>query len=249
MSRLLAFTTMRTTESEYQQEQHRYDSSTTKGELNMSTNRIGFPRMEDLEWVFSRPWSRVLICSPWIPTAGVKAIRRCLDISSTNLGEKYLELWLRISPEDAVHDQWTDIVALKHLIDEIESKENSPKIILRTADQLHAKIYSTEHRALVTSANLSSAGFGMGDVQNIEIVLRLLEEDEISSLWNYIRKARGKTEHLPRAALESIATAIQETSVVKSTQKLQNILETLKQAVQSENRGPSSPPHLYLPIR
>jgi phosphatidylserine/phosphatidylglycerophosphate/cardiolipin synthase-like enzyme len=107
----------------------------------------------------------ILICSPWISKDGVGLLREALSrISVAKL--KTLGVWLRISLEDHLQ-QRTDYVGLLNLLQDFKHRSQKTRIAIAKADNLHAKVYRVDSMALIGSANLTTAGFGGG---NLEIV-------------------------------------------------------------------------------
>ncbi|MEM3087294.1 MAG: NgoFVII family restriction endonuclease [Halobacteria archaeon] len=155
-------------------------------------------------------------------------------------------LWFRIAPEDVIEGQYTDAIGLYKLLSKIKKESPDTQIILKTAVRLHAKIYATNERAYIASANLSSPGFSLNkDNRNVEIGMRLESVVDVRELWSFIEKAESEMEDLPKQALASIAKVLMASDVQKEihaiSQRIRSTQEKLKKSFEM--------PHHHIPLR
>ncbi len=208
---------------------------------------INSPTATDLEWVFSIPWSKAIICSPWLPIHGVTLLEQAVVKTLSSNDNRIIKIWFRITPDDVVNGKWTDVISIRDWIERLEKIDPNIKLSLKTADQLHAKIYATDKRAYLSSANLSASGFGLEvGKKNIEFGIRLESNTDIDDLWIYIEKMEKRLETLPRSALESIAEALNKPAIKKEVETIQNKAANLGKKIKTNF---SEMPHHAFPLR
>lgn len=208
---------------------------------------INFPTPIDLEWVFNKPWTKALICSPWLPSHGISLLEQAMIKTLSHSSNRTIKIWFRITPDDVVNGKWTDAILIQDFIKRMENNYKNINISLKTADQLHAKIYATDMRAYLSSANLSASGFGLENGnKNIEFGIRFESDRDLGNLWIFIEEAEKRLETLPKSALASIAEALNKPSIKKEIETLQNKTTNLNKKLKTN--FPEMPHHDF-PLR
>jgi hypothetical protein len=119
--------------------------------------------------------AELLICAPWISSAGLSQVRPIPSL-------KRIELWARVA------DINTDAAGLLRLAKEFQLAGIST--IIRDSPVLHAKIYLADRsKALLTSANLSEAGFS----NNLEAAALVTEQHHITQVIELLNAMRPST--------------------------------------------------------
>lgn len=208
------------------------------------TLKIGFPSVEDLRWVFNGEWSCALVCSPWLPQKGIEMIKELINKSKIS---RKLEIWFRVTPNDVVDGQWTDVVGIQEWIEYLEDEINL-EVTLRSMDLLHAKIYATDKRAFISSANLSAFGFQLkGTNGNLEIGIQLNKQEDIDELWSFIEDAKERMEVVPKSTLATIAAALKKEPIQQSIAKIEREARKIRTKIVETSAGDL--PHLHYPLR
>jgi hypothetical protein len=116
--------------------------------------------------------SELLICAPWISSAGLAHIR-------TNSSLKRVEIWARVA------DVNTDAAGILQMAKQFEAAAIST--VIRDSPVLHAKIYLADNsKALLTSANLSDAAF-LNNLEGAALITEPYEIAEVAQLLDQLR--------------------------------------------------------------
>lgn len=167
------------------------------------------PVWEDLQEVVSSASTRLIVCAPFYSAKGVGRVFDHLRNSAS------LKFWTRLSPDDwrtGVSDP-DELLALLDILD-----SNGVEVTLGIHQRLHAKAYvADQDLALIGSANLSDAGFGMNlelavrfrgeealhAIDTLEIVCTpVLQTVALEQLRNWVEFSRATIEEARSAALE-----------------------------------------------
>jgi phosphatidylserine/phosphatidylglycerophosphate/cardiolipin synthase-like enzyme len=176
------------------------------------------PQWETLQSVFSGDIKWVFISSPWFSTEAIQRLITFLPSEKLRQIQK-MEVWFRTSAEDYLTGM-TDYGALAEFVERIYRELGQEKLELYTSDSLHAKVYATDHRILVTSANLTKNGFEgnveTGVVANLDTSLRSqldkvmaeqrqrLNEVSIDELMTFVRDLRHAVVDKYRAKVSEV---------------------------------------------
>lgn len=137
----------------------------------------------------------LIICAPWISSAGIQHLEKALATANRRVPLSRVQFWARIA------DVNTDSPGILKLIKQIAA--NGGMATVRDSSALHAKIYLADRQmALVTSANLSDAGFST----NLEAAVVLTEEDEIEQVIKMLAEIETETVVVSLEELEHFVT-------------------------------------------
>jgi hypothetical protein len=191
----------------------------------------------------------LVICAPWISSAGLQRLQHLLLDENTGRSLTQVQLWARIA------DINTDSPGILELALRLAAVGVST--VVRDSPVLHAKIYLADRSlALVTSANLSEGGFSsnieaavvISEPQGIGQVLRLLEEIQaattqvsLSDLEEFIIKQRPLIEaQAPPAPPPAIVpvwrlpvASVSPGSALSRSLDLLELIESLKASLQA----------------
>ena len=138
------------------------------------------PTREDLKTVIETSSGGLLLCSPYISSAGLHIVTDALpsDVSR-------IEIWTKLDP----HDWLTGASDPEGLLDFVQQVEPYVSgVSLRQSNNLHAKIVVSDGpHGLAGSANLTAGGFG----GNLEVV-RLTSGGELDELRNFVDSVRPR---------------------------------------------------------
>lgn len=159
----------------------------------LGSTTLSFPSWKLLEDVVSRARNELLICSPWLSTYGLLKLRHYLERSHPAI--ESVQFWTRLS------DPNTDSDLLLIMVQQLLDK--GIRVHVKDSPSLHAKIYLADrHIALVTSANLSRAGFET----NLEIATMITDP---SLLDQTIHVVEGIDQQLQEVSLEDLRYFVQ----------------------------------------
>lgn len=158
----------------------------------ISTN-ISLPSWKLLEEVVTKVRNELLICSPWLSRYGLLKLQQYLERSHPEI--ELVQFWTRLS------DPNTDSDLLLIMVQQLLDK--GIRVTVKDSPNLHAKIYLADrHIALVTSANLSQAGFET----NLEIATVITEPFLLDQM---IHVVEGIDQKLQEVSLEELRYFVQ----------------------------------------
>jgi hypothetical protein len=124
----------------------------------------------------------LIICTPWISSAGVQRLRGLLRNDPHGGPLQKVQLWARIA------DINTDSPGILELVRTLGAARIST--VVRDSPVLHAKIYLADRAlALVTSANLSEGGFS----ENLEAAVVISEPEGVQQVVQLLAGIEAET--------------------------------------------------------
>src|SRR5438105_4108065 len=111
---------------------------------------ISWPSFDQLESILKPAGQRLLIAAPFMSVVGLNRIRSTLDRHSWD-GFNELELWVFLSV-DAHRAGVMDYIALQNFLQhaqDVRSGTHAIRVALFEHKHLHAKIYRSNHGALI----------------------------------------------------------------------------------------------------
>ena len=141
-------------------------------------NRWLSPARENLKAVIETSSGGLLLCSPYISSAGLSVVADALPCDVSRI-----EIWTKLDP----HDWLTGASDPEGLLDFVEqAQSHMDDISLRHSQNLHAKIVVSDGpQGLAGSANLTAGGFG----GNLEVV-RLASGGDLDDLRSFVDSMR-----------------------------------------------------------
>jgi len=137
----------------------------------------------------------LVICAPWISSAGLQRLQHLLLDELTGRSLTRVQLWARIA------DINTDSPGILELARRLAAVGVST--VVRDSPVLHAKIYLSDRSlALVTSANLSEGGFS----SNIEAAVVISEPEGIGQVLRLLEEIQAATTQVSLSDLEEFIT-------------------------------------------
>jgi phosphatidylserine/phosphatidylglycerophosphate/cardiolipin synthase-like enzyme len=121
------------------------------------------PSWDRLASVFEGEIEKVFVSSPWFSAEGIEKLNAFLPDKKVKK-IKNIEIWFRMNVEDHLLGI-TDYKSLCDFVERVNKQLKGEKLKLYSSDGLHAKVYASDKKILITSANLTKNGF----VENIEI--------------------------------------------------------------------------------
>src|SRR5262245_45512632 len=99
--------------------------------------RLVSPDEREFTALFGPEIRNVWVCSPWITSAGVDLLLKSLR-NSNPADLTQIELWVRLNAQDRLAGL-TDYFAIDQLLSWIKREGRQTTVIIRTAEELHAK--------------------------------------------------------------------------------------------------------------
>lgn len=141
----------------------------------------------------------VFICAPWISKEGVSFLRSMCEWSKVDRAE----IWTRLEPSDYVMGI-SDYVGLLTFIKE---KERQIEFSIKTAPNLHLKIYKADgSKVIVTSANLTYGGFK----ENIEIGVLITNEKLLQVFETHLKSLEAILHQITIGELEDFVKGLEK---------------------------------------
>lgn len=200
--------------------------------------KIFKPDKDSFELLIKEKPKKIIICSPWISTEGVKMLTE--TILSRDLSEmECLEIWFRVTTDDFIFNR-TDYQGLLDFCQQIVKSCGLSILSLRQDEKLHAKFYQCDNYYYIGSANLTLNGFG----KNIEIML----EDNVNhhEILIGIMNLREKLSSVSLLQIKNFIKMCQQEDIIK----LKNEAKKLNENVRNIKIPPTShkiPPHFRIP--
>ena len=151
------------------------------------------PDTASLTDVISNAKGHLLLCSPYVSTFGLTTVANCMPTKVTSV-----EFWTKLNTRDWLLGA-SDPEGLLDFIEQIEN--HIGPIIIRHADNLHAKIVLSDgSRAIAGSANLTAGGY----VRNIE-ASRVVTGNEVNQLRVLTTEMRPKLNRITQEEFAKFA--------------------------------------------
>jgi phosphatidylserine/phosphatidylglycerophosphate/cardiolipin synthase-like enzyme len=167
--------------------------------------RICSPSFDVLDSILKPRGQRLLIAAPFMSAVGLNRIGSALDRHSWG-GFGELEMWVFLSI-DAHRAGVMDYAALQDFLQRahrIRSGKNEIRIALFEHKNLHAKIYRSNHGALITSANLTGQAFET----NVESCVLFTDPNELRRVESWISTTRKRMLPLSERKLTKFTTSL-----------------------------------------
>lgn len=173
----------------------------------MSTN-ISLPSWKLLEDVVTRSRNKLLICSPWLSRYGLLKLQQYFERLYPEI--VLVRFWTRLA------DPNTDSDLLLTMVQQLLDK--GIRVQVKDSPNLHAKIYLADrHIAVITSANLSQAGFEA----NLEIASVITEP---SLLDQTIHVVEAIDQQLQEVSLEDLRYFVQnQRPIILATYQVEQV--------------------------
>ncbi len=154
-------------------------------------SRIVKPTWEIFDRLVAEAKQDLVICAPWIAATGVRRLQHHLLSASPRTLLPRVQFWARVA------DINTDTPGILELVKKLEVAGGST--VVRDSPVLHAKIYLADSSmALVTSANLSEAGFA----GNLEAGVVISDREGITEVVNLLGSIATETALVATSDLE-----------------------------------------------
>src|SRR3990170_2666221 len=177
------------------------------------------PTWGSLESIFDKEVTWVFISSPWFSAEGIEKLNNLF--SDERLKKvKRIEIWFRINIEDFVMGT-TDYDALLAFAERVHKQLKADKFRLYASNDLHAKVYASDRKVLITSANLTKNGF----VDNIEVGIdTLLSASLKNALESFMEEQYKYLDEVSIAKLRSFVKQLNTKTVTEYRKKVLEIL-------------------------
>jgi len=190
----------------------------------------------DIEWAF--------ISSPWFSAEGVKKLGTLLpDKKLRNIVS--IEIWFRMNVNDHLLGI-TDYESVLCFVERIQRQLKGDRLQLFVSNSLHAKVYASDKRILLTSANLTKSGF----LDNLEIgIITNLSDSLKSELMSFIKEQRRYLELISISKLRNFVRQLNSKVIENYRREIKKILNSAQNQMSLSSPEERFPPHMRFPIR
>jgi len=202
------------------------------------------PTWDDLASVFEGEIKWIFISSPWFSAEGIKKLNAFLP--NRKLKEiKDIEIWFRMNLEDHLLGI-TDYKSLLNFVEKAHKQFKGNSFRIYASDSLHAKVYASNKKILITSANLTKKGF----VDNIEIGIdTTLPASFKDAFDSFIKEQRRYLDEVSIAKLRKFVKQLESKTMKNYNQEISKILKKARDQMSLLALEEKYPPHPKFPIR
>jgi len=205
---------------------------------------IVVPTWDSLASVFEGEIDQIFISSPWFSAEGIEKLNAFLPDKKVRK-IRNIEIWFRMNVEDHLLGI-TDYQSLLSFAERVHKQFKGDKFKLYTSDVLHAKIYASEKRVLVTSANLTKKGF----VDNVEIGIGTTLSAPLKvTLQSFIEEQRKHLDEVSITKLRNFVRQLQSNTIRNYHGEISKILNKARNQMSLLILEEKFPPHSKFPIR
>lgn len=206
--------------------------------------KVAIPRWETLQSLFAGNVAWIFISSPWFSAEAVRKLTDFLPRQRIRQIQK-MEVWFRISVEDHLTGM-TDYGALLEFFEQVEEEVGEEKLQLYTSESLHAKVYATDCRILVTSANLTKNGFE----GNIEAgVLATLDASLKSDLDRFMVEQRQRLDKTSVGELRNLVRCLTHATIERYRTNVLDAMNNARKQLSLMAIKEKALPHTKFPLR
>ena len=202
------------------------------------------PTWDNLASVFEGEIKWIFISSPWFSAVAIEKLNTFLPDKKVKK-IKNIEIWFRMNVEDHLFGI-TDYESLLSFVERIHKQFRGDKFKLYASDRLHAKVYASDNRMLITSANLTKKGF----VDNVEIGIdTMLSASLKDSFESYVKEHRRDLDEVSITRLRNFAEQMKTKTIRNYHRKILKILTEARNQMLLLSLEEKFPPHSKFPIR
>jgi len=202
------------------------------------------PSWESLESIFNEEITWVFISSPWFSSEGIEKLNNLFSDEKLKIINE-MEIWFRMNIEDFML-RTTDYNALLLFAERIHKRLKADKFKLYESSDLHAKIYASNKKILITSANLTKNGF----VNNIEVGIEILLFPQLKSdLDSFLKEQRKYLEKISIAKLKKIVKKLNTKTFFSYRKEVLENVEKAQKEMSLLSLEDRFPPHSEFPLR
>jgi phosphatidylserine/phosphatidylglycerophosphate/cardiolipin synthase-like enzyme len=205
---------------------------------------IAVPTWNSLASVLEGKTESVFVSSPWFSTEGIEKLNTFLPDKKVRQ-IKNIEIWFRMNVDDHLLGI-TDYESLLGFAERIHKQSRDERFKLYASDNLHAKIYASDKRILITSANLTKNGF----VDNVEIGVDMTLSAALKD--SFVRFTDGQRRHLdevPITKLRNFVRQLKSKNIRSYNVEISKILRKARKQMLLLALEEKFPPHSKFPIR
>jgi len=202
------------------------------------------PTWDDLASVFEGETEWVFISSPWFSAEGIEKLN--VFLSNKKLKKiKDIEIWFRMNFEDHLL-RITDYESLLNFVERVHKQFKGNRFKIYASDSLHAKVYASNKKILITSANLTKKGF----VDNIEIGIDITLSASFKDAFDsFIIEQRKHLDEVSIAKLRNFVKQLESKTMENYNQEISKILKKARSQMTLLALEEKYPPHPKFPIR
>jgi len=204
--------------------------------------KIVTPTWKTLDSVFGGRVKWIVISSPWFSAEGITNLGRLLPDEKVK-AINGMEIWFRMNVEDHILGM-ADYEGLLDFAERIHAQLGD-RLRLYESDGLHAKVYASDRKVLIASANLTKNGFE----GNVEIgVLEALSAPDKDSLKCVLDKQRKRLNEVSISRLRTFVDRLKSEAVRNARQQVSRTLTRSRKELSLELLEEKSP-HSKFPLR
>jgi len=205
---------------------------------------ILMPTWDKLASIFEGDIECIFISSPWFSAEGIGKLNTFLPNKKLRMAKK-IEIWFRMNVEDDLLGI-TDYEALLNFVERVHKQFKGDSFKLYTSDSLHAKVYASDKKILITSANLTKSGF----VDNIEIGIETTLSSPLKEAFeSFIKEQRNHLDEVSISKLRNFVRLIKSKTIMNCQEEISKILNKARSEMSLLALEEKYPPHQKFPIR
>jgi phosphatidylserine/phosphatidylglycerophosphate/cardiolipin synthase-like enzyme len=202
------------------------------------------PTWDDLASIFESETEWIFISSPWFSAEGIEKLN--VFLPNKKLRKiKNIEIWFRMNIEDHLLGI-TDYESLLNFVEKVHKQSKGNTFKLYSSDSLHAKVYASNKKILITSANLTKKGF----VDNIEIGIDTTLSASLKDAFDsFIKEQRKHLDEVSVSKLRNFVKQLESKTLKNYNQEISKILKKARSQMSLLALEEKYPPHSKFPIR
>ena len=202
------------------------------------------PTWDNLASVFEGETEWIFISSPWFSAEGIEKLNSFLPDKKVRK-IKNIEIWFRMNVEDHLLGI-TDYESLLSFVERVQKQFKGDKFKLYASDVLHAKLYASDNRILITSANLTKNGF----VDNVEIGFDTTLSTPLKDAFeSFIKEQRKHLDEVSITKLRNFVRQLKSKTIRNYHGEISKILNEARTQMSLLALEEKFPPHSKFPIR